>query len=645
MKKSEIRVGGCYIAKINNKLTTVRVDTLREQSHNSRTTTVYDVTNLTTGRSTTFRSAARFRRPAARHGSATPSLSQTLSQRLAKRHDDSPQRHDHIVVRAYAGTGKTFTQIVGVAWAYGQSVWPEIQAGIAGMVGIDPEEFEITPSDEQQAVWDAFAESKGETTSIVYCAFNKSIVTEFSVQWGWLVQLLQSVGVNLRFATINSLGSQAVYQHYGRMRIDKDNVEKVIARLLNEDIWDLRRGQQTLLKATVKLVDMAKLTLAGWDEKHGFSPQEVTDDVLDRLCSQYDIETNGARERVYPLVRDVLQECMEPKSFIDFNDQNWLPIINDQSVAKADLVLVDEGQDLNRCKQEFCRRIAGTRGRMVLVGDVNQAIYGFAGADVDSIPRMEQLLGVTKPLTLSETRRCCQAVVREAQQIVPGFRAHPDNPEGLVRTLSVDKYTKEVTDGDMVLCRVNAPLVSQALRLIKDGRKAVIRGRDFGTTLQNFVKRIKATTIEGLLSAVDKWVSKESVKEGRKKFPSEARILAIQDRGDCIHAFAEDAETIEDIITKMTLVFAGKVCPKCGKHYGEETAKCYTCKAMLVTPQGVLFSSVHKAKGLEANRVFIFLKDAPMPHPMAKLSWERQQEVNLKYVAITRAKRELVYVN
>lgn len=70
MKQSEIKVGGTYVAKVSNKLTTVRVDAIREEVDRYRggnvigTQTIYDVTNLKTGRHTTFRSAAKFRKPA-----------------------------------------------------------------------------------------------------------------------------------------------------------------------------------------------------------------------------------------------------------------------------------------------------------------------------------------------------------------------------------------------------------------------------------------------------------------------------------------------------------------------------------------------------------------------------------------------------
>jgi hypothetical protein len=75
MKAKEIEVGKCYVAKVSNKLTTVRVDGVRTVSghrypaYSGRASTpdktVYDVTNLATGRKTTFRSAMKFRRAVA----------------------------------------------------------------------------------------------------------------------------------------------------------------------------------------------------------------------------------------------------------------------------------------------------------------------------------------------------------------------------------------------------------------------------------------------------------------------------------------------------------------------------------------------------------------------------------------------------
>ncbi len=59
MRKAEIKIGGLYTARVNGKHTTVRVDDIRDRGGVSGTH--YSVTNLTTGRTTVFHSAAKFR--------------------------------------------------------------------------------------------------------------------------------------------------------------------------------------------------------------------------------------------------------------------------------------------------------------------------------------------------------------------------------------------------------------------------------------------------------------------------------------------------------------------------------------------------------------------------------------------------------
>lgn len=57
---------------------------------------------------------------------------------------------------------------------------------------------------------------------------------------------------------------------------------------------------------------------------------------------------------------------------------------------------------------------------------------------------------------------------------------------------------------------------------------------------------------------------------------------------------------------------------------------------------GILFATIHKSKGLEAERVHIIC-DELMPSKYAKKDWEKEQEKNLMYVAYTRAKKSLIF--
>lgn len=272
----------------------------------------------------------------------------------------------------------------------------------------------------------------------------------------------------------------------------------------------------------------------------------------------------------------------------------------------------------------------------------HNSIYGFAGADTEALPRLRRELIATKQgcdlLPLTMTRRCGKAIVKEANKLVQDFQAYEGNPEGEVlealyptyekdgRTIErkfEDTYMAKVGDGDMILCRVNAPLVSQCFRFLKRGVKANIQGRDVGAGLISTIQKLGAESISELLFKVGNWLEVESTRERSKRNPSESRVIALQDRHDCILAFTEGAREVMDVIKRIESIFV------------DDRKR-----------EGVRLSSIHKAKGLEAQRVFILQpKGASMPHPMAKSQWQLGQEYNLLYVAITRAVSQLYFVS
>ncbi len=55
--------------------------------------------------------------------------------------------------------------------------------------------------------------------------------------------------------------------------------------------------------------------------------------------------------------------------------------------------------------------------------------------------------------------------------------------------------------------------------------------------------------------------------------------------------------------------------------------------------------TAHRAKGLEFPRVFLWGRNAFMPSKYARQDWQKKQELNLEYVALTRAMRTLVDVS
>jgi len=59
----------------------------------------------------------------------------------------------------------------------------------------------------------------------------------------------------------------------------------------------------------------------------------------------------------------------------------------------------------------------------------------------------------------------------------------------------------------------------------------------------------------------------------------------------------------------------------------------------------VLLSTIHRAKGLEWPTVFLLDRDRYYPNKRASLPWQREQEKNLLYVALTRATTRVIVVH
>lgn len=510
----------------------------------------------------------------------------------------SKEKVSHAVVIARAGTGKTFTLVQGLYRMLGQD------GGFRG-----------TPSPQQQEIWDLMCKGP-RPHNIHVCAFNKSIERE----------LAQKVPSPYTVSTIHSLGNGCVRRAYGKVNMNKWKYRNVIEEIEGRDYRELAKHEGPTYQAVQKLVDMARLTLAGWDRNGGFDVAGIDEDCLDELCNQYDIETNGDQQKIYELVPRVLEayrDMGEGKEF-DYADMIWLPIVNDLAVPKFEMVVVDEAQDLNACQQALVLK-AGDR--VIACGDDRQAIYGFAGADTDSINHFIRYLeerdsrGVTT-LPLTTTYRCGKRIVELAQVIVKDYNAYHENPDGEIVSQSYDEVLESAQSGDMVICRVNAPMVGMAFRFIRMGKKATIKGNDIGEGLVRLIKKLKAKDVGDLLEKIDEWYHGEGKKLAKRRNPSEAALIALQDKRDCILAFCDD------------------ILPTC--EVGDVIKR---IEAMFVKDQseGIKLSSIHRAKGLEADVVHILQPDL-LPHPMAKTEWQVGQEYNLKYVAITRAIKRLVWI-
>lgn len=302
----------------------------------------------------------------------------------------------------------------------------------------------------------------------------------------------------------------------------------------------------------------------------------------------------------------------EPTTQIDFADMIFLPLVNKWAHPVCNLMVIDECQDMNQAQLRLALAVTSPWGRICICGDDKQAIYKFRGADSGSLDRLKQELHAAE-LGLKTTYRCAHAVVNLARAFVSDFQAADDNASGEVRELEgLEDVVKRARPGDFVLGRSNRDVVAACRSLIRQGRSAYVKGAEFAREALKLLDRLtrdgRVRCIDDLREALAVWGKQEQTRiKGKKHAPSvEAELLANTiDKADLLETFLDGATNIEDVRNRIKVTFTD------------------TPKA-----DAIMCSTVHKAKGLEAEQVFL----------LAKGFWREGEEANICYVAVTRAK-------
>jgi hypothetical protein len=272
------------------------------------------------------------------------------------------------------------------------------------------------------------------------------------------------------------------------------------------------------------------------------------------------------------------------------------------------------------------RAIKPDTGRFIAVGDPKQAIYAFAGADYESYQKLKNIPN-TIELPLSVTYRCAEPIVKWVKHLNPLIKHFTKNKTGVVHeTFSY----KDIQDGDMVLCRNTFPIVSLCIKLLSEGKKSYIIGSDIGVSLITMIndceRKTEDFTMVNVFSRLyhnkDKLV--EKVMTNHRMIKSEAmedsQVIIMNEKIQAIEVLSLGINSPLDVIKKIKELFSKD------------------------KKSGICLSNIHKSKGLEAERVFIIHQEL-IPSKYAKLQWQIEQERNLEYVAYTRAKTTLGFVN
>ena len=511
---------------------------------------------------------------------------------------------------------------------------------------------EFTWSGQQTAIFDWFDHGKGhliararagtgKTTvilegvkraperAILVCAFSKTIQLELQARIG-------KDHPHITAKTLHAIGLACISRYRERMRVDYSSAR---ADQLSEAVCGAA-APDAIKRLVSKLHTKGRLmaphaTRVGdlTDIAYAFECEPDEEWATCRVCGRDREEHEADDDHAYigfdiTYVEEKALAAMEMAAgvksgeSIDGSDMIFLPVRNGWLTKLYDLVVVDEAQDMTTAQLEIAQGVLKRGGRIAIVGDDRQAIFGFIGADCHSLDRLKAELKATE-LGLTTTYRCGKSIVAMAQEIVPDFQAGPGNPEGTVTDLMMDKLVAEAGPGDFILSRVNAPLVGTAIQLLRAGKRARVAGRDIGAGLRGIMRKMKARSVPDLLRRIESWSMREQQRHEAQmaRVPESRRagiiskIELVADQAEMLTSLASGAKSVAEMETRIEALFADD---------GLGAAGMITC------------SSVHRAKGLEANRVFV-LADT--------LRNNSQEEQNITYVAITRAKQTLVMVH
>ena len=479
----------------------------------------------------------------------------------------------HLVVEAAAGSGKTFTLIKCL---------------------------ELIPNDKR----------------ILLTAFNKDIVNELKKK--------AKEFPNVECKTLHGLGMLMVMKNVDEMS-PVPEIFKYSSQFYSNpsaytkiNLFRLKKhDRKTYMDNVKKYVDFARYFLCQ-------TPKD-----LDEIEKAYEIETVADEKEV---AMKLLEWGKTNLKTMDYTDMIWLPnVLNLKPIGlQYDYIMVDECQDMNKAERELVLKCFKMGTRMVSVGDENQLIYQFSGSDKDSLNTLKNLPN-TKCLPLSISYRCADSIVEYAQRIVPSIEKNDDHRAGNVLE---DVPLEDVKDGDMVLCRTNAPLVDLYNRYLKLGKKSYIVGKDIGSNMKTIIESMSMTEVnwgniekDGLFIRLY-----DDLFETRNKIMAESNVSKedainsrqFQDKLDMINAIgamANGINSVNELLGKIDVVFPKKV-----------------------QKEGIKLSTIHKSKGLECENVYIACKSL-MPSKNATTKWEKRQERNLMYVAYTRAKNKLGFLD
>lgn len=459
----------------------------------------------------------------------------------------------------------------------------------------------------------------GKTTTLVQIARasppnSRSLFLAFARDAAQELQRRLGPGISSR--TVHSLGRDVLSRHLEARAVplaspDSGKYSRLSRQFLSRQLPNATPTHASLQYLS-SLVNLVRLNLT--------DPTDVA--ALEQLARKHDLwlptpERGRMLNQQLPRLLALGAE-LGLRGDIDFIDMIYLPATQELTLPAFDLICVDEAQDYSPAALELTLKLARRGARLVFVGDPHQAIFGFAGASSSALQLIRERTSA-RIFPLAVSYRCPRLHVELARRLSPAMEASPAAPAGTISVVPASELAAVIRPGDLVLCRLNTPLHEACLRVALSGLSVALRGEDL-------LGRLLKLSSEAIGARPQDHV-RQLLRQTRKAQRAISQAEANQKRSVTETAFLQQLCT--ELAGRNRLSLEGL----------------HDRLVFLFTPQkaSVTFSTIHRAKGMESDRVILLYPEL-LPAPYARSKEALQAERCLKFVALTRAKRDLVIV-
>jgi DNA helicase-2/ATP-dependent DNA helicase PcrA len=360
--------------------------------------------------------------------------------------------------------------------------------------------------------------------------------------------------------------------------------------------------------------------------------------------------------------RDSFEKRLRERGLADFTDLLRLPVrlLRDDPALTAHYrerwpwISVDEYQDVDETQYALLRLLAGTDGNLTAIGDPDQAIYAFRGADVGFFLRFADDFSAATTVLLTRNYRSAPAIVRGAVGAIKATSLVPDRVLDPQRTgeqlIVVEESADAQAEAEFVTATIDRLLGGASFHSLDSGRSDGHHDEhlDFSDIAVLYRSSAQAEPVMEALTRAgmpyqkrshDRLVKRPGVREIAHELRHHSGAPAVRIRA----AVDALAQVHDETVLRTAAELLGPLAARCGddlEAFLGELALGAEVDAFDPRADRIALLTLHASKGLEFPVVFIVgCEDGLLP--MRLPDTDEAEERRLFFVGMTRAQSVL----